>query len=110
MDMPICPKCGQEIPQETNYCNSCGSPLQTGRILLQEKIVDLRHKETEAFAGCIVGLAVLLMGFVVRLPSGSPLSGFLNFLLIISGIIMMIAMAVFSQHYSNQRKNVLKGL
>jgi hypothetical protein len=98
------------MPHETNYCNSCGSPLQTSKILLQEKIADLRHKEMEAFAGCIVGLAVLLTGFVVRLPSGSPLSGFLNFILMISGVLMTIAMAVFSQYYSNQRKNVLKGL
>ena len=109
-DMPTCPKCGKEIPQETNYCPSCGSPLQTNKILLQEKITESRHKETEAFVGCIAGLIVLLMGFVVRLPSGSPIAGFINLILIISGILIMTIMAVFSQYYSNQRKNLLKGL
>ena len=108
--MPTCPKCGEEIPQETNYCPSCGSPLQTNKILLQEKIVEARHKETEAFVGCILGVVVFLMGFVVRLPSGSPISGFINLLLIISGMFMMIIMAVFSQYYSNQRKKLMNGL
>jgi len=109
-DTPICPKCGKEIPKETNYCPSCGLPLQTKGILLQEKITDLRHREMEAFVGCIAGLIVFLMGFVVRLPSGSPIAGFINLLLIISGILTMILMAVFSQYYSNQRKNLLNGL
>jgi len=106
----ICPKCGKEIPKETNYCPSCGLPLQSNKILLQEKITDLRHKEMEAFVGCIVGLIVFLMAFVVRLPSSSPIAGFINFLLMVSGILIMIIMAVFSQYYSNKRKRVLKEL
>jgi len=108
--MPRCPKCGEEISKETNYCPSCGSPLQTNKILLQEKITDLRRKETEAFVGCIAGLIVFLAGFIVRLPSGSPIAGFINLVLLISGIGIMILMAVFSQYYSSQRKNLLKGL
>jgi divalent metal cation (Fe/Co/Zn/Cd) transporter len=72
--------------------------------------VEARHKETEAFVGCIVGLIVFLMGFVIRLPSGSPIAGFINFLLIISGIFIMIITAVSSQYYSNKRKNLLKVL
>jgi uncharacterized membrane protein YvbJ len=109
-DIQVCPKCGKEIPQKTNYCPSCGSSLQTNTIMLQEKIVEARHKETEAFVGCILGVVVFLMGFVIRLPSSSPIAGFINFLFIILGIVMMIIMAVFSQHYSNRRKNLLKGL
>jgi uncharacterized membrane protein YvbJ len=108
--MPICPKCGKKIPQETNYCPSCGSPLQTNTMILQEKIAEARHKETEAFAGCILGVIVFLMGFVVRLPSSSPLAGFLNVILIISGIVTMLTMALFSHHYSNRRKKLMTEL
>jgi hypothetical protein len=75
--------------------------------VLREKIADLRHRETEAFVGCIVGVVVFLAGFIVQLPSGSPIAGFINFLLIAAGIFIMIIMAIFSQYYSRQRKKLM---
>jgi hypothetical protein len=74
--------------------------------LSNEEIADLRHKETEAFVGCILGVVVFLAGFIVQLPRSSPIAGLVNVALIGAGLFMMLMMAIFSQIYSSQRKKL----
>jgi hypothetical protein len=75
--------------------------------LLNEEIAELRHKETEAFVGCIVGVVVFIAGFMVQLPRSSPIAGITNLALLGAGLLIMIINAVFSQYYSNQRKKLM---
>jgi uncharacterized membrane protein YvbJ len=113
MGIPICPKCWKEASQETNYCPYCGTPLNRNITLLQEKIAELRHQETEATVAAVVGFITFMAGLIVRVPSYSPYqpsSSFLNLLLLGIGFIILISMSFLSQYYSSKRKKLLKKL
>lgn len=100
-NMPVCTRCGKEVSEETNYCPSCGTPLHANKPLVQEKLAELRQRETEATITAVVGFVVFLMTFVF------PLS--FPFFMIL-GFAIMISMAAFSSYYSREQKKLMKKL
>jgi hypothetical protein len=106
-----CPKCGNETSQETKYCPNCGCPLGDSNNLLREKIADTKHNELTATLSCGLGIALFLIGFFIQPTSGGLLStGFFNFFFWISGIFLMVTMAILTTYYSMQRKKLMKEL
>lgn len=75
--------------------------------MLHEEIADLRHKETEAYIGCIMGFVIFLAGLVIRLPSTSS-SGMVNLILMGGGFMLIMVSGISSQYYSNKRKSLMK--
>jgi hypothetical protein len=107
-----CPKCANETFQEAKYCPNCGCPLQSNNNLLREKIAETRHNEMTATLSCGVGIALFLIGFFIRPNSSGGLlsTGFFNFFFWISGIALMVTMAILTTYYSMQRKKLIKEL
>ena len=74
--------------------------------MLHEEIADLRHKETEAYTGCIVGFVMFLAGIVIRFPS--TITGVANLALMGGGLLLITVSGISSLYYSEKRKSLMK--
>lgn len=44
MSMIQCPKCGQQVPEDSKFCSNCGAPIYAEQKPIQECIVNIRRK------------------------------------------------------------------
>ena len=66
----------------------------------------MRHKETEAFIGCVMGFIVILTAFIIGFLNANL--GFVNLALMGGGFILMVISFISSQYYSGKVKTLMR--
>jgi hypothetical protein len=114
--MPYCPRCGNEVSEDADYCTKCRAPLKEGvqyrRVRRRNEKDEKNEKgekgEDDKYGPIVGGLIVIWLGALLLLQnqhiiSGSDLGGFflmgIGVILIFRGLLAMQDTGSFDQSF-----------
>ena len=114
--MPYCPKCGNEVSEEADYCTKCRSPLKEGvtyrRVTRRDEKDEKDEKnekgDDDKYGAIIGGLVVTWLGALLflqnqRMISGSDFGGYflmgIGVILIFRGLLAVQETGSFDQGF-----------
>ena len=81
--MPYCPRCGNEVSEDADYCTKCRAPLKEGVTYHRVRRRDEKHEkdekdekqEDDRYGPIIGGLIVTWLGVLLLLQNQNMISG-----------------------------------
>ncbi len=93
--MPYCPKCGNEVSEDDDYCTKCRTPLKEGltyrRVRHRDEKDEKNEKQEDRYGAVIGGLIVTWLGVLLLLNNQNMIrgGGFGGYFLMGVGVILI---------------------